>query len=88
MSSDDPQFAAFLAGLKKERAASGWSNLGNALGMAVLGGALAYWAFGTLAHTALFAFMLFAVSAVGNRIHDELRQQRASDEAARLRDRN
>lgn len=46
------------------------------LAMAAIGAALAYWAYGTLAHALLFGFLAFAVSAAGNRVVAELRSHR------------
>jgi len=83
---DDPKIDAFFERLKKERKRAEWSDMGNSLVMAAIGGALAYWAYGTIAHTVLFAFVVFSVSAVGNRVAGNIRQYRAEDEGRRLVD--
>ncbi|MDU0365135.1 hypothetical protein RWK44_32720 [Rhizobium sp. 25PS6] len=59
----------------------------NTLFVTAIGAALAYWAYETLAHTALFAFLSFNIVAVGNRISGELMQWRAKIEANQLMDR-
>lgn len=83
---DDPKIDAFLERLKRERKRSDWSDLANTLAMAAIAGALAYWAHGTVAHTVLFAFVVFSVSAVGNRVTGDIRQYRAHEEGRRLVD--
>jgi hypothetical protein len=86
MIQDDPEIATFLERLKRERKTAEWSDMGNTLVVTVIGGALAYWAYGTIAHTLLFAFLVFAISAVGNRVTGDIRQYRAQDEGRKLVD--
>lgn len=81
---DDPRIDAFFDRLKKESWVADWSDMGNSLVMAAIGGALAFWAYGTIAHSLLFAFVIFAVSAVGNRVTGDIRLHRAQDEGRRL----
>ncbi|WP_164754188.1 hypothetical protein [Mesorhizobium sp. M7A.F.Ca.US.008.03.1.1] len=46
------------------------------LAMAAIGAFLGYMAFGTYWHGALYGFLTFAVSAVGNRLVFETEQER------------
>ena len=83
---DDPQLQAFLDRLEVETNASNRRDLLNTLFAALVGAALAYWAYGTVAHTLLFGYVVFAVSAVANRVTGEMRSQAAREEGRRLVD--
>ncbi|WP_157678564.1 hypothetical protein [Mesorhizobium sp. WSM1497] len=51
------------------------SDLGDTLAMSTMGAFLGYMAFGTYWHGALFGFLTFAISAVGNRVVAEMKQR-------------
>lgn len=86
MSGDSPEMKDFFERLRADTKKDGRHDVMETLVMAAIGAALGYWAYGTVAHALLFAFLVFAASAVGNRIVAELRMQRAQDEARRLLD--
>ncbi|RWK63517.1 hypothetical protein [Mesorhizobium sp.] len=86
MNGDSPEMKDFFDRLRADTKKDGRQDMMETLVMAAIGAALGYWAYGTLAHALLFGFLVFAASAVGNRIVAELRMQRAQDEARRLMD--
>lgn len=86
MNEDTPEMKNFFERLRADTKKDGRHDMMETLAMAAIGAALGYWAYGTLAHALLFGFLVFAASAVGNRIIAELRMQRAQDEARRLLD--
>lgn len=86
MTPDNPELERFFEQLKADTKKVHRSNLANTLVMAAIGGGLAYWAYGTVAHTVLFAFVVFSIFAVANRVTDDMRVNRAKDEARRLYD--
>ena len=83
---DSPQMQAFFRRLEEDTKKHGRSELMETAVMAAIGGGLGWWAYGTVAHSFLFAFVVFSATAAGNRIMGELRQRRAQDEASRLLD--
>ncbi|WP_421477692.1 hypothetical protein [Agrobacterium tumefaciens] len=58
----------------------------NTLIAVVIGAALAFWAYGTIAHMTLFSFVIFVVVSVKNTIEQTLHQFRASIESKLLMD--
>ncbi len=62
-------------------------NAANTVITSIVGAALAYWAWHTVAHAAFGLSLFFTVSAVGNRISYELFQNRAQQKASRILDR-
>ncbi|WP_425624938.1 hypothetical protein [Agrobacterium radiobacter] len=84
MSSElDDHLEAVRVGFKKKTR----ENVGNTLASACIGAALGYWAFGTLPHTVLIFFLVFVISAVGNRITDELFRLQAQQKATEIQNR-
>jgi len=65
----------------------GRENLTNTLALAAIGAALGYWAHGTISQAALYFFLCFTISSVGNRITDELFRLRAQQTAAEIQSR-
>lgn len=86
MNLDSPEMQAFYTRLNEDRRKQARRDMMETLAMVVIGAGLACWAYGTVSHTLLFAFVLFAVSVVGNRVVWEMRTQRAKDEARLLLD--
>lgn len=82
----DPKIDDFRSRWKRERKSAERADILNTCVAVVVAAALAYWAYGTLAHAVLFAFLVFAVAAVGNRVCTDLRQYRAQDEGRKLVD--
>lgn len=76
----------YLAKVKNETKASERDNIFNSLASAAIAGGLAFWAFETLAHGVLFAWVVFTISAVGNRVSGEMRRARVKVEADRIMD--
>lgn len=81
-----PELDLHLADLKNKTKKRSSEELWNTAIMSVIAGGLAYWAYQTVAHTALFAFLTFVVVAMGNRISGELFQWRSKIEANQLMD--
>jgi hypothetical protein len=81
------EMEAHLATLKIDSKKKYRDDLWHTLVMTAVGAGLAYWAYQTVAHTVLFGFLVFSVSAVGNRISGELYQYRTKQEATALMDR-
>lgn len=73
---------AFLRDLKVAQR----EDMANTLVTAMIAAALAFWAYGTLAHSFLFSFVAFSTSAVGNRVVWEMRRQRAVEIGRRFDD--
>lgn len=71
---------------RAETKASERDNILNSLASAAIAGGLAFSAFGTLSHSLLFAWVVFTISAVGNRVTGEMRRTRVKDEANRIMD--
>jgi hypothetical protein len=83
----DSEFDAFVQKTKAENKAHERSDLMNTSVSALIGAALAYWAYGTVAHAVLFGYVIFGLSAVANRVVWELRRQQISDESRKFIDR-
>lgn len=64
---DDHLKAVKAEAKKRER-----DNVVNTSISALIGAGLAYWAWSTLAHAAFGFALFFAISAIGNRVTDEL----------------
>ena len=54
---------------------------------ALIAGGLAYWAFWSIAHALLFAFMGFSMFAVGNRVISHMRSEKLERQKERQLDR-
>lgn len=86
MNRDSAQMDAFFDRVKADTKKARREDLRETLAGAAIGADFGYWAYGTVAHAALFGFIIFATSAVGNRVVAELRMERAQEEAKRLLD--
>jgi ribose/xylose/arabinose/galactoside ABC-type transport system permease subunit len=78
----------YMAQLKAETKTKYRDQVLNSLIAIVVGGGLAYWAYGTVAHTLLFAFIVYAITAAKNGIESQMHQFRASMESKRIMDRH
>lgn len=81
-----PELDDYLAKLKAETKTRGRDQVINSLITMAVGAGLAYWAYGTTAHTVLFAFLVFVVTSVKNAVEQQLHQFRASIESKMLMD--
>ncbi|MDM9628455.1 hypothetical protein QTL95_21395 [Rhizobium sp. S152] len=81
-----PEFDTHLAALMIKSKKRSRDDLWNTAIMAVIAAGLAYWAYHTVAHAVLFAFLAFVIVAMGNRISNEMHQWRSKIEANRLMD--
>ncbi len=81
-----PELNFHIAELAVKTRARNREDLWNTAIMTVIAAGLAYWAYRTVAHAALFGFMAFVVVAMGNRISGELYRWRTKIEASKLMD--
>ncbi|MBP2446997.1 hypothetical protein [Rhizobium leguminosarum] len=81
-----PELDLHLADLKIKTKARTREDLWNTAIMTVIAAGLAYWAYRTVAHTALFGFLTFVVVAMGNRVSSELYRWRSQIDANKLMD--
>jgi hypothetical protein len=84
MADDDLEIKTFAAARKTEAASRRRSDMWSTAIASAVAGVLGFSAFQTWAHAALFAFIVFSVSVVGNRVTWELRDQRLVEEERRL----
>ena len=82
---NDPDFKEFLEKAANEQEKAERSERVETLVMILFGGALAYWAFRSIAHSFLFGFITYAVCSVGNRINAETRNRQFQTELEKWR---
>lgn len=68
----------FFKSISSENKKRGRSEIQETLAMSAIGAFLGYLAFGSIYHGLLFGFLVFSISAVGNRISGELFQIKSS----------
>jgi hypothetical protein len=81
-----PEFDAHLADLKAKSRRKYRDDIWKSLVVIAIAGGLAYWAYETVAHAILFAFMAYCIAGVGNRISGELYQWRTSLDGNKIMD--
>ncbi|SMD16424.1 hypothetical protein [Rhizobium sp. RU36D] len=79
---DDHLKAVKAEAKKRER-----DNVVNTSISALIGAGLAYWAWSTIAHAAFGFALFFAISAIGNRVTDELFRARTQQKTREIMDR-
>jgi hypothetical protein len=78
----DAELSSHLEAVKAQMKIREGENVQNTIFTALIGAILGYWAWQTIAHAAFAFFLLFSISAVGNRVTSELFRIRAQQMAA------
>ena len=83
----DPQFESWLRDVDARNRYVTKNNMFESLANAAIAGGLGFWAYWSIAHAVLFAFIGFSIFAVGNRVISYLRKEKLDLEKERHLDR-